>query len=256
MINYKVFETEDEWLDFRAPYFTASDASKLLPEPKKKGEVLSVGAKSYIRKCTAAMLAPREPSYFNSAMEHGKATEPLAAIRFASELGKTIDDDDIIYTSTNGFVFFYDDEYNLGGTPDIILRQLKKSGEIKCPNSDTHLEYLLLKNAEDVKTTLSDYYGQMQTNMYLTKTNECIFMSFDNRYHDESLHAHFVSIPRDDEYIERLLFKAKHAKEYKETILKTINEKSCQLSTTHKTTKPRRSTTKKIITGSGSGISK
>lgn len=255
MIKYAVFETEEEWLDFRAHYFTASEASKLLVEPKKKDEVLSVGAKTYIRKKAAALLAPREPSYFNSAMEHGKNTEPLAAVKFAAHFGTHIDADDIIYTSENGFVFFYDDEYNIGGTPDLILRILKKSGEIKCPNSDTHLEYLLLKTAEDVKMYLPEYYGQMQTNMYLTKTDECIFMSFDNRFYNEQLHEHYISIPRDDEYIEKLLLKAKFGKEYKEQILKTINEK-CQSSTARKATKPRRSTTKKIITGSGSGISK
>lgn len=223
MIKYAVFETEDEWLDFRAPYFTASEASKLLPEPKKKGEVLSVGAKSYVRSKAATLLAPREPSYYNSAMEHGKNTEPTAALEFAKSLGKTIEDDDFIYTSDNGFVFFYDDEYNLGGTPDIILKPLKKSGEIKCPASDTHLEYLMMLTPEDVKNTVPQYYGQMQTNMYLTGTTECIFMSFDNRFYDEKLHSHFITVPRDDEYIENLLNKAKHAKEYKEKIIKIVN---------------------------------
>ena len=223
MIKYAVFETEDEWLDFRAPYFTASEASKLLPEPKKKGEVLSVGAKSYVRSKAATLLAPREPSYYNSSMEHGKNTEPTAALEFAKSLGKTIEDDDFIYTSDNGFVFFYDDEYNLGGTPDIILKPLKKSGEIKCPNSDTHLEYLMMLTPEDVKNTVPQYYGQMQTNMYLTGTTECIFMSFDNRFYDEKLHSHFITVPRDDEYIENLLNKAKHAKEYKEKIIKIVN---------------------------------
>lgn len=223
MIKYAVFDTDEEWLDFRAPYFTASEASKLLPEPKKKGEVLSVGAKTYIRKKAAAILAPREPNYFNSAMEHGKATEPLAAVRFAKEFGKSIDDDDFIYTSTNGFVFFYDDEYDLGGTPDIILRSIKKSGEIKCPNSDTHLEYLMLKTADDVRTNMPEYYGQMQVNMYLTSTEECKFMSYDNRFYNENLHSHFIDVPRDQEYIDNLLIKAKHAKAYKENILKIVN---------------------------------
>ena len=226
MIKYIVFETEDLWLDFRAEYFTASEASKLMTEPKKKGEVLSVGAKTYIRKKAAAVLAPREPSYYNSAMEHGKKTEPTAALRFAKELEMSIADDNFIYTSSNGFVFFYDDEYNLGGTPDIIVRNLKLSGEIKCPNSDTHLEYLAYSTAEDVKANMPDYYGQMQTNMYLTKTDSCKFMSFDDRFYNEEHHAHFIDIPRDQDYIDRLLDKAKKAKEYKENLIKILNQKS------------------------------
>ena len=224
MIKYAVFETEEEWLEFRAPYFTASESSKLMTEPKKKDEVLSVGAKTYIRKCAASVLAPKEPSYYNSAMEHGKNTEPVAVLALANSLGKTIDDDDFIYTSTNGFVFFYDDEFNLGGTPDVIIKGLNKSVEIKCPASDTHLEYLMVSDAEEVKVKMPEYYGQMQTNMYLTGTDNCIFMSYDNRFYNEKLHEHYINIPKDDEYIERLLMKAKHAKEYKEQILKTINE--------------------------------
>jgi len=225
MINYAVFETEEEWLEFRAPYFTASESSKLMTEPKKKDELLSVGAKSYIRKCAASVLAPKEPSYYNSSMEHGKNTEPVAVMALAESLGKTVDDDDFIYTSTNGFVFFYDDEYNLGGTPDVILKVLKKSVEIKCPNSDTHLEYLMVSTAEEVKSKMPEYYGQMQTNMYLTGTDECIFMSFDNRFYNDKLHEHYINIPKDDEYIERLLMKSKHGKEYKEKLIAIINEK-------------------------------
>lgn len=241
MIKYAVFETEEEWLDFRAPYFTASESSKLMTNAKDKNEVLSVGAKTYIRKCASTVLAPKEPSYYNSAMEHGKNTEPIAVLSLAKSLGKTVDDDDFIYTSTNGFVFFYDDEYNLGGTPDVIIRGVKKSAEIKCPNSDTHLEYLMASTAEEVKSKMPEYYGQMQTNMYLTSTDECVFMSFDNRFYNEKLHSHFINIPKDEEYIQRLLLKAKAGKEYKESILKTIL----------KTTRTRKPTTKKIITNSG-----
>lgn len=245
MIKYAVFDNEPDWMAFRAEYFTASESSKLTTNAKDKNEVLSVGAKTYIRKCAAAVLAPNEPGYYNSSMEHGKNTEPVAVLNLANHLGRSLDDDDFIYTSQNGFVFFYDDEYNLGGTPDVIIKGINKSVEIKCPNSDTHLEYLMISTAEEVKLKMPDYYGQMQTNMYLTGTEESIFMSFDNRFYNENLHEHYINIPKDYEYIERLLMKAKHGKEYKELILKTINEKSCQSSITRNTTKPRRSTTKK-----------
>lgn len=227
MTQYAVFDTEEQWLDFRAPYFTASEASKLMTEPKKKDELLSVGAKTYIRKCAASKLAPSPPPQYNSAMEHGKNTEPTAVLALAKHLGRSLDDDDFIYTSQNGYVFFYDDEYNLGGTPDVIIKGLNKSVEIKCPNSDTHLEYLMVSNAEEVKIKMPDYYGQMQTNMHLTGTDECIFMSFDNRFYNEKLHEHYINIPKDEEYIERLLLKSKHGKDYKEQIISIINAK-CQ----------------------------
>ena len=62
----------------------------------------------------------------------------------------------------------------------------------------------------------------MQTNMYLTQTDLCKFESFDNRFYNEDHHAHFIDIPRDQEYIDRLLIKAKHAKAYKEEILEKL----------------------------------
>lgn len=226
MINYAAFETEEEWKAFRANFFTASEVHRLMTEPKKKDEVLSVGAKTYIMERTAETLAPVEPNYYNSAMEHGHETEPRAAVKMADGLGMTVQDDDFIYTSVGGWIFFYDDEYDLGGTPDIIVKSLKLCGEIKCPMSKTHLEYLMLETAEDVKAALPKYYGQMQTNMYLTQTDNCIFGSFDDRFYNEALHSHEIVIPRDEEYIQKLLIKAKHAKEYKAEILEKLKPKT------------------------------
>lgn len=264
MANYKGFKNDDDWLNFRANYFTASEIYKLLSEPKDKTELLSIGAKTYVSDCVADMLAPVEPQYYNSAMQHGNEVEPRVAERIAKELGKTMDDDDFIYTSVGERIFFYNDEYDLGSTPDVIILN-NMICEVKCPKSKTHLKYLMIKSTEDFftvskteapssKDSLKKYYAQMQLNMFLTETNKCLFVSFDDRFYNDSHHYHAVEIPRDDSYIQKLLEKAKHAKEYKEQILKTINEKSCQSSITRKTTKPRRSTTKKTITGSGSGI--
>lgn len=223
MIQYAVFEKEEDWLDFRAKYFTASEASRLITEPKKKGELLSIGAKTYVREIVANILATPETTFYNSDMERGKEMEPFAVAKLADYWNKDENDDDFVYTSQNGYVFFYDDDYDLGGTPDVIWLR-KRSAEIKCPKSSTHVKYLELETWEDIKAECPEYYGQMQTNMYLTQTDECIFMSFDDRFYNEKLHAHFITVPRDEEYIERLLVKAKHAKEYKNRILELFDK--------------------------------
>lgn len=224
MIKYAVFETKEDWEVFRGGLFTASEIHRLMTEPKKKTEVLSVGAKTYILERVAELVAPKEPNYYNSAMEHGNDTEPVAVLRIAKELGKDVDDDDFIYTSTNGFVFFYDDEYDLGGTPDVIIKN-QFVCEIKCPNSKTHLEYLMLKTQEDVRSIVPKYYGQMQLNMYLTKTEKCLFVSFDDRFFNPDHHYHSIEILRDEDYISTMLSKAKHAKEFKKSILDSLKPK-------------------------------
>lgn len=226
MANYKVFETKESWADFRAGLFTASEVYKLMTDPKKKDEVLSAGAKTYVMERAAEKLAPKEPEYYNSAMEHGNETEPLAALRVAKELGKDVDSDDFIYTSEGGFVFFFDEELDLGGTPDLIIRDDKMIVELKCPLSKTHLKYLLLQDADDVKTTLPEYYGQMQLNMHLTGMDKALFVSYDDRFFNEAHHYHSVYIPKDDEYISKLLMRAHHAKQYKESLIEILNQKT------------------------------
>lgn len=220
MIHYKVFQNEEDWATFRGGLFTASEIHRLLSEPKNKKELLSVGAKTYVMERVSAILAPSEPNYYNSAMEHGNQTEPQAVLRIAKELNKTVDDDDFIYTSIGGYVFFFDDEYDLGGTPDVIIKDLDMCCEVKCPMSKTHLEYLLIKTQEDVKKSLGKYYAQMQLNIYLTNTKKCLFVSFDDRFYNEKNHYHSIEILRDEPYIENLLSKAKIAKEEKENIMK------------------------------------
>src|SRR5690606_4108 len=183
MIQYNVFEKEEDWKQFRAGMFTASEIHRLMTEPKKKDEVLSVGAKTYVMERVAEMLAPVEPNYYNSAMEHGNETEPQAALKIAERLGKTVDDDDFIYTYVGDWIFFHDDEFDLGGTPDIIIKG-DMICEIKCPLSKSHLEYMMLKTQEDIKSELPKYYAQMQLNMYLTNTEKCLFVSFDDRFYN------------------------------------------------------------------------
>lgn len=221
MTHYKVFENDDDWKQFRAGLFTASEIYRLMTEPKKKDEVLSVGAKTYITEKVAELIAPLEPSYYNSAMEHGNEKEPMAVLRIAQEIGKNIDDDDFIYTSSGGWVFFYDDELDLGGTPDVIIKN-QMICEVKAPLSKTHLTYLMLETPEDVLREVPQYYGQMQLNMLLTGTDQCLFVSFDDRFYNPEHHYHSVMIPKNEAYLERLKIKAKHAKEMKLKMLKTL----------------------------------
>lgn len=225
MINYKVFESKEDWSTFRSGLFTASEIHRLLATPKKKDEVLSQGAKTYILERVAESLAPKEPDFYNRAMEHGNETEPQAVLAIAEKLGKSVNDDDFIYTSVGGFVFFWDDEYNVGGTPDVILKDSGLICEVKCPASKTHLEYLMLHTPEDVLDCVPNYYYQMQLNMYLTHTDKCLFVSYDDRYYNKAHHYHSIGVPRDEAAIELILTKSQLATEYKNQILEKINGK-------------------------------
>ena len=228
MAKYNVFETKEQWAKFRRGLFTASEVHRLLAEPKLKADKeagnLSEGAKTYVRERVAILLAPEEPQHYNSNMERGNEVEPQAVMAYADSIGMSINSNGFIYTSVGGFVFFTEEEFNAGGTPDVILNDKPFSiiGEIKCPLSKTHLEYMMISNAEDLKKAVPQYYSQMQMNMWLCEADKGDFISFDDRYYNSKHHLHIVNVPRDEEHIELIKSKLLKAKEYKDQILKTI----------------------------------
>lgn len=225
MAKYNVFETKEDWAKFRKGLFTASEAHRLLAEPKLKADKeagnLSEGAKTYVRERVAVLLAPEEPQYYNSNMERGNEVEPQAVMAYATKIGKSVNDDDFIYTSIGGFVFFSDDEHDAGGTPDIITGST--ICEIKCPLSKTHLEYLMISNAEELKAAVPQYYTQMQMNMWLCSATDGVFISYDDRYYNEAHHLHTVNVPRDEDHINLIKTKLLKAKEYKQQLINKIN---------------------------------
>ncbi len=221
---YKIFENESDWKNFRKGMFTASQIYRLLTEPTKKekleGEVLSKGAKTYIDECICDMIAEPEPDFYNAAMQRGNEVEPQAVRRFAELNNLDINDNDFIYTSIGGFVFFTDNYETYGGTPDIILKDAIV--EIKCPNRVTHLQYKRFKSAQDVKDNVENYYAQMQLNMYLTEKSICYFMSFDDRFKKFEHQHHIVEVPRDDEYILLILDKIFEASKLKFLLINNL----------------------------------
>lgn len=226
MIQYKVFKEKEDWAEFRKGYFTSSETSKLLTDPKLKADKevgnLSDGAMTYVIERIAHLLAPKEPDYYNSKMEHGNDTEPQAVIAFAEKFNMDINSDGFIYTSVGGFVFFWDDDYDAGGTPDVILNDKDAIVEVKCPDSKQHLRYMLMKSVDDFIKTCPDYYNQMQQNMWLCNKRRGYFVSFDDRFYDKSHHLFILEIPRSDIHIDLLKNKLLKAKTVKGSILSSI----------------------------------
>lgn len=208
----QVFETQDDWKDFRKGLFTSSQINRLMAKPTKKeieaGEVLSKGAKTYVLELISNVKAKPKEQYYSPAMEWGNDQEPQAVLRLAELLGKDVTDNDFIYTSVGGFVFFTYDNKS-GGTPDVILNDC--IAEIKCPDSHTHLYYRLYVNAENIAEELPDYYDQMQHNMMLCQREKCIFLSYDPRFKEVSQQLHVVEVLADKTRQQEILQKIEYA---------------------------------------------
>ena len=67
--------------------------------------------------------------------------------------------------------------------------------EIKCPNSNTHIEYILAGKPP------TKYIPQMAWQMACTGRKWVDFVSYDDRLDDESKHLFIVRYHRNDEYI-------------------------------------------------------
>ena len=98
-----------EWHAARLGLFTSSEIYKLMSEPKKKTEVLSEGAKTYImQKVAESLTGIVEEVPVNKAMQWGVDNEPLAK-QWLSKMHNF----EIIETK-----FIYIEGMNYGGSSD------------------------------------------------------------------------------------------------------------------------------------------
>jgi hypothetical protein len=105
------------------------------------------------------------------------------------ELLKKVENPVIIYAAsvTGKMLFskmFFEYSKFSGGSPDGVSSD--SVIEIKCPfNSAEHLKHLLLKDREEVKDAIPEYYWQMTANALFTNKHHAIFISYDPRFESQ-----------------------------------------------------------------------
>lgn len=221
MIKRFVLDSRETWKEFRKGLITASQVNRIMANGKGENGI-SQGAETYVFELIGALKAEEEPDFYSRSMEWGNEQEPQAVMRYCQENNLDVNSPDVIYTSIGGFVFFTWKDI-AGGTPDIILPKLKKNVEIKCPDSTTHLYYMLKLNQGNFKKELPKYYDQMQFNNFLTGNDSTDFVSFDPRIKQESRQFFQLNIERDDQRIKEITEKIEIVNEYKEQLLKQFN---------------------------------
>jgi putative phage-type endonuclease len=171
-----------EWFAERLGKVTASRVSDVLAKIKS-GEA---AARSNYR---AELVAQRltgymEEGFTNAAMQHGNEYEKFARAQY--EIKKDVMVDEI------GFVSHPVIEW-AGASPDGLIGD---DGliEIKCPNTATHIDYLLAGKAP------SKYIPQMVWQLACTGRKWCDFVSFDPRMPEE-MQLFIVRFDRNDEQI-------------------------------------------------------
>lgn len=162
MIIHDVLQRSPEWYAVKCGKIGASSMSDVLA--KGRGNSESKTRKGYMVRLLAERLSgmPQE-TYCNSAMQWGIDTEPQAKEAYEADTLTAIQE--VGFIELSDFV---------GCSPDGLVGD-DGLVEIKCPNTTTHIQYLLDNRMPP------EYIDQVQTQLWVCNRVWCDFVSFDPR---------------------------------------------------------------------------
>lgn len=172
----------DEWFAARCGRVTASRVADATARTKTGW---GASRANYMAELICERLTGQPTQGFtNAAMQWGTDTEPRAVETYAFERAATV--------QPAAFVP-HPEIADSGASPDGLIGD---DGliEVKCPNTATHLDYLL------TQTIPAKYITQMQWQMACTGRRWCDFVSYDPRLPDH-LAMWVKRVPRDDAMI-------------------------------------------------------
>jgi len=200
MIVEGLVQNTPEWLQHRIGMVTASRVADITT--KLKNGKYSAARDKYLMDVVIERLTGRaSDNYVSPEMEWGIDTEPLA--RAAYELDQDTDIELV------GFAMHPTIEW-FGASPDGLVGNTGLV-EIKCPNTSTHLAYLL---EGDIPL---EYMPQMLAQMACSERQWCDFVSYDPRL-PKKLQYFRRRFNRNDEHIR--LLEAEVTEFLEEVILK------------------------------------
>jgi putative phage-type endonuclease len=176
----------DAWQGARAAKTTASKVTDVLA--KLKSGMPAASRATYMGQLIAERLTGVKADSFSSgSMQWGTETEPqaIAAYEFLND------------TEVKRIAFIDHPTIEFSGaSPDGLLGD---DGliEIKCPNTSTHISYLINRKIP------KNYINQIQWQLACTGRKWCDFMSFDPRM-PEHLNKLIIRVDRDDKYIQEM----------------------------------------------------
>ena len=171
-----------EWLLERCGKVTASRVADILAKTKS-GPAAS--RQNYLAQLVAERLTLTvEQGFTNAAMQHGTEHEPIARALFEVSTGLTVDEVGFVPHPTIDMA---------GASPDGLVGDDERI-EINCPNTATHIDYLL------ADVVPAKYKPQMAWQLLCTGRKRCHFASFDPRM-PEDLQLFLVLYEPTAEYL-------------------------------------------------------
>jgi putative phage-type endonuclease len=152
-------QRSDEWFSARLGFATASRMNDALA-----GSETAARRGYLIQLVTERLTEQQQESYNSPAMQRGTDLEPVARMAYESKNG---------FVDKTGFHKHPSIEW-FGASPDGLVGD-DGLVEIKCPNSTTHVDYILEGKVP------TKYKRQMMAQLACTGRKWCDFVSFDNR---------------------------------------------------------------------------
>lgn len=181
-----ITQGSDDWFAQRIGKVTASRLNDVMATLKSGGEAAT--RKNYRAQLIAERLTgTKADSFTNSAMQWGTDNEPIARANYEILTGSDVDQIGFVDHPVIGMT---------GASPDGLIG-VAGLIEIKCPNTATHIEYLLSG------VVPSDYHNQMLWQMECTGREWCDFASFDPRMPDD-MQLFVVRFNRDEDRLNDL----------------------------------------------------
>jgi putative phage-type endonuclease len=168
-----------EWLAARAGCLTASAIADMLAKTKT-GEAAS-RANLRARLVAERLIGIPQDGFSNAAMQWGNEQEPFARAAYEIHSGNLVDQTGLVMHPSIPYA---------GASPDGLIDDCGLV-EIKCPNTATHIKYLLSGDAP------KEYQPQMLWQMECTERKWCDFVSFDPRM-PSHLQLFVVRFDRDE----------------------------------------------------------
>lgn len=216
-----------EWYKARLGHITGSMVYCIMGKGRKKDEIFSETAKSYLyqvaaeRNLAEPYLTDKFQEWLNRtnvetfAMKYGTENEDMARELYYINMP------DGLSLNKCGFYQHPAMEW-YGDSPDGIItdtatRVTLGCLEIKCPNPNTWMKYkALFKEGMTLREIEEKYYWQCQSHMMCTDTTWCDFVYFDKMQNDP---VQVERVERNDEDIETLTERIILANEFIERLL-------------------------------------
>lgn len=196
-----------EWLAARVGCLTASAIADMIARTKTGWGASRDNLRA--RLVAERMTGIPQETFTNAAMQWGTDHEPLARAAYEVRYGVMVDQTGLVMHPSIPFS---------GASPDGLIG---KDGliEIKCPNTATHIEYML--GGEPPKK----YQPQMLWQMECTGREWCDFASFDPRM-PEDLQLFVVRFQRDESRIAEMREEAVRFLNEVEEVINQLNKKA------------------------------